>query len=70
MNNLQVDVSNSEISVTRPNTNFVVTYVRDKGARMLFAPEVMRINPDPLTAAFLADAWRATYAKARELGWI
>ena len=67
---LRVVANKSDITVTRPNTDFAVTYLRDRGGRLLYAPEVMNLKVDAPTAAFLAQAWKATYAKARELGWI
>jgi hypothetical protein len=37
---------------------------------MLMALEPMRDDPDSEAAEFLVQAWKAAYAKAKELGWL
>jgi hypothetical protein len=37
---------------------------------MLEAVDLMRHDPDWEEAEFLAQAWKAAYAKAKALGWL
>jgi hypothetical protein len=71
--NVVVDVSEHEIVVTMPGTNFIVRYERSKDAPGLVATsfggrkdQVAKVT----LPAFLAAAWRAANDKAREIGWI
>lgn len=62
-----------EIVVTLPYSKYGVTYYKPTNSPQLLAGR-MSLKDDPLatmTASdFLALAWRAANAKARELGWI
>jgi hypothetical protein len=37
---------------------------------MLVSLDALRDDPDAEKAKFLAEAWRAAYAKAKALGWL
>lgn len=71
--NVVVEVSEHEILVTMPGTNFFVRYERSKDAPGLVATAIRgRKDQDAKVSlpAFLAAAWRAANDKAREIGWI
>ena len=69
MVDLSVEVRGSDINVTKPGTGLSVTYRREPNAPTLVATCSMRCDPDAQTLEFLADAWKAAYAKAKALGW-
>jgi hypothetical protein len=70
---LDVEVVDDEIVVSLPHTHYTVTYYKPSNSPQLLAKRFPG-NDDPharLThAEFLAQAWKAANAKARELGWI
>jgi hypothetical protein len=70
---LHVEVQDGEIIVTLPYSKYGVTYHKPANSPQLLARRIS-LKDDPLatmTASdFLALAWRAANAKARELGWI
>ena len=70
MVDLSVEVRGSDINVTKPGTGLSVTYRRERNASTLVALCSMRCDPDAQTLEFLADAWKAAYAKAKALGWL
>ena len=70
MVDLSVEVRGSDMIVTKPGTGLSVTYRRDRNAPTLVATCSMRCDPDARTLEFLADAWKAAYAKAKALGWL
>jgi len=68
-----VEVVGEEIVVTMPGTNFVVRYARSNHAPGLVATSFAGRRDqaaDVTLPAFLAQAWKAANAKAKELGWI
>jgi len=72
--NLHVEVQGSDIIVTLPGTNYVVTYYRAAAfpQQLLTKSHSGRENKEtPMTETeFHARAWRAATNKARELGWV
>jgi hypothetical protein len=47
-----------------------VTNRRVSDGPMLIALDPLRDDPDAERAKFLAQAWKAAYAKAKALGWL
>ena len=70
MADLSVEVRHHDIVVTQPGTGRCVTYRRERNSPMLEAVCSMRNDPDAETLRFLAEAWKAAYAKANALGWL
>lgn len=72
MQQLELHVEGGDIIVTMPGTKYTTYYEPDKSPQ-LFA-RLITAKDDPGAAVnlsqFLAAAWRAANAKARELGWI
>jgi len=70
MDNLSVEIRDLDIIITTPSNGQSVTYRKDRLAPMLVALDSMNrsLNDDRLV--FLAQAWNAAYAKAKELGWL
>ena len=70
---LRVEVLGDEIIVILPATSYGITYYKPANSPQLLAKD-LRSKVDsgaPITyAEFLARAWQAANAKARELGWI
>ena len=70
---LHIEVVNEEILVILPATSYGVTYHKPTSSPGLIAKTlVSKIDTTaPMThTEFLARAWQAANAKARELGWI
>ena len=70
MENLSVEIYDRDIIVTTPSNGQSVTYRKDHLAPMLVALDPMDQSLDDDRLAFLAQAWNAAYAKAKELGWL
>ena len=70
MIDLLVEVQDRDIVVRRPSSGHSVTYRRVLDAPMLEAVDLKRDGPDREQAEFLAQAWKAAYAKAKALGWL
>ena len=71
--NLHIEVSDHEIIITLPFTNYTVTYYKPPNSPGLLAKNFPKKDDFrvPFTQAeFLVRAWRAANDKARELGWI
>ena len=70
---LHVEVLNDEIIVILPATSYGVVYYKPAYSAQLLVKNFLSKNDSgaPITQAeFLARAWQAANAKARELGWI
>ncbi len=71
---LHVEVLNDEIIVLLPATSYGVVYYKPVNSPQFCRQEFPIEENDggaPVTQAeFLAQAWQAANAKARELGWI
>jgi predicted alpha/beta hydrolase family esterase len=70
---LHVEVLNDEIIVILPATSYGVVYYKPSNSPQLLVKNFLSKNDSgaPITQAeFLARAWQAANAKARELGWI
>ena len=70
MKDLTVQVRDHDLIVTKPSDGQSVTYHREFHPRMLVALDSLKGHLDAERRAFLAQAWRAARAKAKELGWI
>ena len=70
MTELLVEVQDRDIVVRRPASGHSITYRRVLDAPMLEAVDLKRDGPDREQARFLAQAWKAAYAKAKALGWL
>ena len=68
MTDLLVEVQDRDIVVRRPASGHSITYRRVLNAPMLEAVDLMRHDPDREEVAFLVQAWKAAYAKAKALG--
>jgi len=67
---LDVQVLNSEIVVSRLETGDQVTFRKDGPSPVLMSLDPMRIDPDRARVQFLVLAWKAAHAKACQLGWL
>ena len=70
MTDLLVEVQDRDIVVRRPVSGHSIRYRRALDAPMLEAVDLERDDPDREQTAFLAQAWKAAYAKAKALGWL
>ena len=70
MADLLVEVQDRDIVVRRPASGHSITYRRVFDTPMLEAVDLMRRDPDREETAFLVQAWKAAYAKAKALGWL
>ena len=70
MTELLVEVQDRDIIVRRPATGHSIRYRRVIDAPMLEAVDLERDDPDREQTAFLVQAWKAAYAKAKALGWL
>ena len=74
MHQLRVEVLGDEIIVILPATSYGITYYKPANSPQLLAKDLRSkvdsgAPPLPMLE-FLARAWQAANAKARELGWI
>ena len=68
---LHVVVASDGIVVTMPGTDFLVIYTKPENTPWLMVTKLEDDRTAPIKQAeFLARAWVAANAKARELGWI
>ena len=71
MTDLCVEVLENGLRVTQPGTPFAVTYLRNQASKLLEAQELLALPEiDGQEASFLAAAWKAAFAKAKDLGWL
>jgi len=70
MKDLSVQVRDYELIVTRPSNGQSVTYRGEFHTPMLVALDSLKGHLNAERLAFLAQAWRAAHAKAKELGWL
>jgi len=70
MTELLVEVQDGDIVIRRPASGHSIRYRRVLDAPMLEAIDLKRDDPDREQAAFLVQAWKAAYAKAKALGWL
>jgi len=70
MTELLVEVQDRDIVIRRPASGHSIRYRRVLDAPMLEAVDLERDDPDREQTAFLAQAWKAAYAKAKALGWL
>ena len=72
MQQLELHVEGVDIIVTMPGTKYTVTYYKPDRSPQLYARLITAKDDSRATvnlSQFLAAAWRAANAKARELGW-
>ena len=71
MADLNVEVLENGLRVTEPGTHFAVTYLRNPASQSLECHELLALPEiDSSEASFLAAAWKAAFAKAKDLGWL
>jgi len=70
MSDLVVEVKDGDIIVRSPASGYCIIYRRVRDEPLLMAVEPMRNDPDAEASKFLVQAWKAAYAKAKELGWL
>src|SRR5262245_61331805 len=70
MKDLSIEVGHREFTVTMPSTGQSVTYRKQPFSRMLEAVDPWQQGLAADRLAFLAQAWKAAYHKAKELGWL
>jgi hypothetical protein len=71
MSDIDVEVLEDALRVTRPGTSFALTFQRVARCRMLEAPELLYApSISALEASFAAEAWKAAYSEAKALGWL
>ena len=64
-------VASEGIVITMPGTDFLVIYTKPENTPWLMVTKLEDDRTAPIKQAeFLARAWVAANAKARELGWI
>ena len=68
MKDLSIEAGHRELIVTMPSNGQSVTY--RKYTRMLEAVDPWQQGLAADRLAFLAQAWKAAYHKAKELGWL
>ena len=70
MPDLSVEVRGHEIIVTKPSQGLEVRYRRLGRSPMLVSDDVMRGKPTADELKFMVRAWKAAFARAKELCWI
>ena len=70
MPDLTVQVRDRDIIVSKPSDGLSITYRKDGFAPMLMAIDGIRDKPTPEELSFIPRAWRATFEKAKSLGWL
>jgi hypothetical protein len=70
MKDLSVEVRHHDLVVTMPSRGQSVTYRKDLAGPLLVALDSMRHGLDVERLEFLAQAWKAAYAKAKDIGWL
>ena len=70
MPDLSVEVRDREIIITEPSQGLKVRYRKLGRSPMLVSDDPMRNSPDSDELKFLVCAWKAAFAKAKELCWI
>ena len=63
-------IDDRDIVVSHPESGFSVTYRKTGSEPMLIAIDGIDRVADGSKAKFLAQAWKAAYQKAQELGWL
>ena len=63
-------IDDRDIVVSHPESGFSVTYRKTGNEPMLIAIDGIDRVTDGSKAKFLAQAWKAAYQKAQELGWL
>lgn len=67
--NIQVQVEDDEIVITKPGTAFLLGY-RKSAEEPRLVLTCSRVSPVASISEFRAQAFQAAASKARELGWI
>ena len=63
-------IGDRDIVVRNAASNFTITYRKDALTPMLFALNGIGRTSEPSYVRFCAQAWKAGYHKARNLGWL
>jgi hypothetical protein len=70
MPDLQVQVRDLDIIVSKPSLGFSMTYRKAPNGPMLEALDPIRGKLGSEELSFLVRAWKAAYEQARALGWL
>ena len=70
MLDVSTEVADRDIVVTEAGNGLSITYRKDRFGPLLFAIDPMRGAWNREKAEFMAEAWKAAYAKAKSLGWL
>ena len=71
MSDIDVEVLENGLRVTRPGTSYALTFQRNAQCRMLEASELLTApSISGQEASFAAEAWKAAYTEAKALGWL
>ena len=70
MPDLQVEVRDRDIIVSKPSDGLSITYRKAGHAPILVALDDMRDNPSTTELLFMVQAWKAAFEKAKALGWL
>ena len=71
ISDIDVEVLEDALRVTRPGTSLALTFQRVAQWRMLEARKLLTApSISALEASFAAEAWKAAYSEAKALGWL
>jgi len=70
MPDLQVQVRDRDIIVSKPSIGLSMTYRKAPNGPMLEALDPIRGKLSNEELSFLVRAWKAAYERARSLGWL
>ena len=70
MPDLSVEVQDRDIVISKPSAGLTMTYRRVGDAPFLEALDPIRDNLNSEELIFLVRAWKATFEKAKSLGWL
>ena len=67
---LAVEIDGDRITISLPKTGEQVTYCKDPISPVLVTTDSLRGKLTHARVEFLAEAWKAAYAAAQEIGWL
>ena len=70
MPDLSVEVQDRDIVISKPSAGFTITYRKVGDTPFLEALAPIRDNLNSEELIFLVRAWKATFERAKSLGWL
>ena len=70
MPDLSVEVRDRDIVISKPSAGLTITYRKIGAAPFLEAVDPIRDKLDSEELIFLVRAWKATFERAKALGWL